>query len=68
VAAAARRLGLGVDRVEAVPDVGDALDAALAATPPSGQVVVTGSLYVAGAARAAARRRAPTGGRPSDPE
>jgi dihydrofolate synthase/folylpolyglutamate synthase len=64
VAAAARRLGQTADRVETVPDVGEALAAALAVTPPWGQVVVTGSLYVAGAARAAARRRA-AGRRPA---
>jgi len=52
VAKAARGLGLPADRVEAVPDVGQALAAAGVHTPPDGQIVVTGSLYVVGAARA----------------
>jgi dihydrofolate synthase/folylpolyglutamate synthase len=55
VAAAARDLGQPGDAVRVVPDVGAALAAAVAATPAAGQVVVTGSLYVVGAARAAAR-------------
>jgi dihydrofolate synthase / folylpolyglutamate synthase len=54
VAAAARGLGQPADRVEAIPDVAAALARAGALTPPDAQVVVTGSLYVAGAARAAA--------------
>ena len=54
VANAARALGQPADRVEAIPDVGGALARARAITPPDAQVVVTGSLYVAGAARAAA--------------
>ena len=55
VAKAAQGLGLPAPRVEAIPDVGRALDAARAHTPPDGQIVVTGSLYVVGAARAATR-------------
>lgn len=54
VADAARALGQPADRVEAIPDVAAALARARALTPPDAQVVVTGSLYVAGAARAAA--------------
>ncbi len=54
VADAARALGHPADRVEAIPDVGAALARARVLTPPDAQVVVTGSLYVAGAARAAA--------------
>jgi dihydrofolate synthase/folylpolyglutamate synthase len=53
VAAAAGRLGPPTDRVEVVPDVAAAVDRALAVTPRDGQVVVTGSLYTVGAARAA---------------
>ena len=61
VAEAARGLGLPADRVEAIPDVGQALERAQALTPADGQVVVTGSLYTAGAARAAVRRQTPAG-------
>jgi folylpolyglutamate synthase/dihydropteroate synthase len=45
---------LGVDRgiVEVIDDVQDAVSWAIAATPPDGQVVVTGSLYVVSPARA----------------
>ncbi len=53
VADAARHLGLPADRVEVVHDVGAALDRAITVTPTDGQVVVTGSLYTVGAARAA---------------
>jgi dihydrofolate synthase/folylpolyglutamate synthase len=55
VADAARHLGLPAANVEAIPDVGAALHAAVVATPPDGQVIVTGSLYVVGAARTVAR-------------
>jgi len=44
-------------RARAVPDVADALDLALAAADPDDVVVVTGSLYTVGAARAACRDR-----------
>jgi dihydrofolate synthase / folylpolyglutamate synthase len=64
VAAAARELGQPGDAVTVVPDVGAALAAAVAATPPEGQVVVTGSLYVVGAARAALHQGQPAGGGP----
>ena len=53
VAAAARTLGVADDRVLVVDDVAAAVDRAVGASPESGQVVVTGSLYVVGAARAA---------------
>jgi dihydrofolate synthase / folylpolyglutamate synthase len=55
VADAARNLGLPDANVDAVPDVGAALHAAVATTPPDGQVIVAGSLYVVGAARTVAR-------------
>jgi dihydrofolate synthase/folylpolyglutamate synthase len=55
VAAAAR--SLGVEAV-VVPEVGDALARALSRASPDDVVLVTGSLYVAGAARAAHRRAA----------
>ncbi len=47
-------LGLGVpeERIEVVDRVEDAVSTALLATPTEGQIVVTGSLYVVGAARA----------------
>jgi folylpolyglutamate synthase/dihydropteroate synthase len=38
-----------------VHDVADAIDHAVAETGADGQIVVTGSLYVVGAARAALR-------------
>ncbi|MFP5255728.1 MAG: bifunctional folylpolyglutamate synthase/dihydrofolate synthase [Acidimicrobiia bacterium] len=53
LAAIVRGLG-GTARV--VPDVGDALAAALELAPDDDAVLVTGSLYTVGAARAAARR------------
>lgn len=53
VVAAARSLGVAAERFEAVPD---ALEAALRLAGPDDLVLVTGSLYVVGAARAAARR------------
>ena len=53
VAAAAVVAGMPPDRVAVVDDVAAALDRALAVTDPHGQVVVTGSLYTVGAARAA---------------
>lgn len=52
VAAAARDLGLSAEAVDVVDHVGEAVAKALAATPAHGQVIVTGSLYTAGAARA----------------
>ena len=57
VAVAARHLGPPADRIEIVPDVAAALDRARAVTPPDGQIVVTGSLYTVGAARATLRHR-----------
>lgn len=51
VASAAYDLGLERDRVEVVDLVEDAVALALAVTGPEEQVVITGSLYVVGAAR-----------------
>lgn len=53
VAAAAEALGLAA---EAAPSVEEALQRALAVASPDDLVLVTGSLYVAGPARAAMRR------------
>jgi dihydrofolate synthase/folylpolyglutamate synthase len=53
VAQAAVDLGVPEDRIEVVDAVPEAVAAALLATPEDGQIVVTGSLYVAGAARGA---------------
>jgi dihydrofolate synthase/folylpolyglutamate synthase len=53
LAEAAMELGIDPDRVQAVPAVEEAVARALATTPEDGQVVVAGSLYVVGAARAA---------------
>jgi dihydrofolate synthase/folylpolyglutamate synthase len=51
IAAAARDLGARPEAVEAVETVAEAVGVALTDTPRDGQVVVTGSLYVVGAAR-----------------
>ncbi len=67
VADAARGLGLPADRVEAIPDVAAALGRARSLAAPDAQVVVTGSLYVAGAARAAAHPAATGAERVSPP-
>ena len=53
VATAARAAGMAPARVDVVDDVAAAVDRALGVTPEHGQVVVTGSLYTVGAARAA---------------
>jgi len=53
IAEAAIDLGLREDRVEVVESVHDAVGAALLATAEEGRIVVTGSLYVVGAARSA---------------
>ncbi len=55
VAAAAVDLGVAPLSVDVVDDPGAALDRARAVTPPDGQIVVTGSLYVVGAVRASLR-------------
>ena len=51
VARAATDLGVPDDRVEVVDSVADGLAAAILGTLESGQIVITGSLYVVGAAR-----------------
>ena len=53
VADAARELGVGADDIETVDDVADAVARAIASSAPGDQVVVAGSLYVAGPARRA---------------
>jgi folylpolyglutamate synthase/dihydropteroate synthase len=45
-------LGVDPDRVESFGSAEEAVARALAATPPEGQIVVAGSLYLVGAARA----------------
>ena len=55
VAEAAIALGVGEDRIDVYDDVAVALERARAITTVDGQIVVTGSLYVVGAARAALR-------------
>ncbi|MBA2327491.1 MAG: bifunctional folylpolyglutamate synthase/dihydrofolate synthase [Actinobacteria bacterium] len=52
VAAAARDLGVEPERIEIVDLVGQAVARALAVAEPEDQIVVTGSLYTVGAARA----------------
>jgi dihydrofolate synthase/folylpolyglutamate synthase len=49
----ALELGIETDRVEVLSTVEEALARALAVTPPEGQIIVAGSLYLVGAARAA---------------
>jgi dihydrofolate synthase/folylpolyglutamate synthase len=51
VAAAARDLGVPEDRIAVAETVEEAVTIALLETPEDGQVVITGSLYVVGAAR-----------------
>jgi dihydrofolate synthase/folylpolyglutamate synthase len=51
VAKAAVDLGVPEERIEVVDRVEDAVSTALLVTPPDGQIVITGSLYVVGAAR-----------------
>jgi dihydrofolate synthase / folylpolyglutamate synthase len=51
VAAAARELGIADDQVVVADTVSDAVTEALLSTPDEGQIVITGSLYVVGAAR-----------------
>jgi dihydrofolate synthase/folylpolyglutamate synthase len=51
VAEAARDLGVDSDRIDVVDLVEEAVVRALAVTAPDEQVIVTGSLYVVGAAR-----------------
>jgi dihydrofolate synthase/folylpolyglutamate synthase len=53
LAEAALELGVDPGRVEPLATVEEAVARALAVTPPQGQVVVAGSLYLVGAARAA---------------
>jgi dihydrofolate synthase/folylpolyglutamate synthase len=53
VADAAVAAGVAAERVEVVDSVADAVAHAVALAGPAGQVVVTGSLYVVGAARSA---------------
>jgi dihydrofolate synthase/folylpolyglutamate synthase len=55
LADAARAIGIEHQRIDVVHDVADAIDHAVAETGADGQIVVTGSLYVVGAARAALR-------------
>ena len=52
VAKAAEELGVPADAIEVVDTVAEAVGAALLSTPEDGQVIVTGSLYTVGAARA----------------
>ncbi|CAB4949197.1 unannotated protein [freshwater metagenome] len=51
LAEAALRYGLGAESVLVIPDVGDALGRAIKDAGVDDQIVVTGSLYVVGAAR-----------------
>jgi dihydrofolate synthase/folylpolyglutamate synthase len=53
LADAALELGVETGRVEALGTVEEALARAFVVTPPEGQVVVAGSLYLVGAARSA---------------
>jgi dihydrofolate synthase/folylpolyglutamate synthase len=57
VADAAIALGVDEARLDVVPDVDRAVVRALEVTPTDGQIVVTGSLYVVGAARMVLGRR-----------
>lgn len=56
IARAARELGFDEERIEVAGDVRAAVAAALVDTPDDGQIVVAGSLYVVGSARAVFER------------
>ena len=51
IAAAARDLGVPADRIDTADRPSAAIGAAMLATPTDGRVVITGSLYLIGAAR-----------------
>jgi len=53
LAEAALELGVEPDRVQALGTVEEAVARALAVTPPEGQIIVAGSLYLVGTARSA---------------
>jgi dihydrofolate synthase/folylpolyglutamate synthase len=53
LARAALKVGVAPTRLEVATNVAQALARALAVTPPDGQVLVTGSLYLVGEARSA---------------
>ena len=53
LADAALELGVDPERVEALGTVEEAVARALVVTPPHGQVIVAGSLYLVGSARSA---------------
>jgi dihydrofolate synthase/folylpolyglutamate synthase len=52
IGAAASDLGFASDRIEIADGAPDAIGTALLVTPTDGRIVVTGSLYLVGAARA----------------
>ena len=52
LAAAALELGLAPDAIDVIDDIDAALARAFATTSEGGQIVVTGTLYLVGAARA----------------
>ena len=60
VADAAISLGVGPDRIDVIDDVARAVARAREVTGAEGQIVVTGSLYVVGAARAILRAESGT--------
>ena len=45
-------LGIARDAIDVIDDIGDALARAFATTSEDGQIVITGTLYLVGAARA----------------
>jgi len=57
--AAARRIGCDADQVSAVESVADAIDSLLGDAGPDDALLVTGSLYVVGAARSHLHQRLP---------
>jgi dihydrofolate synthase / folylpolyglutamate synthase len=63
LATAARELGVPDERVDVVEEVAGAIEHALDVTDPDEQIVVTGSLYVVGAARSVLMGR--SGGTPT---
>lgn len=53
LAEAALKVGVAPTHLEVAANVAEAMARALAVTPPDGQVVITGSLYLVGEARSA---------------
>jgi len=65
LAGAALKVGVAPAQLEVAANVAEAIERALAVTPPDGQVVITGSLYLIGEARSALVTNSPDVSQPS---